>query len=306
MAKPISTFHQQEDAATRMPARANFYCCYGTNSLPRAGALFKALHPREPYACHAGKQNDTMPNAATTTQRHLLAEAMIVCIIRRFVSFCHNSPRKERALLMPPSPHRSAQNPLPSEKNALRRRMRELKSSQTAEDMEAWSKKAQQRLIESDLWQKAQSVALFHAAAGEIATTRLLADLWERNRTVFLPRVCPGLQGRMEFIPCTRKTPLVQSRFGIQEPSWELAGFSAESAGTAFCPDLIIVPGLAFDVSGNRLGHGGGYYDRFLKHLGGTVRIGLCFAFQIADSVPHCAWDQPVHSLCTEDKLLCL
>ena len=207
---------------------------------------------------------------------------------------------------MPPSPQRVPPGPLPSEKNALRRRMRALKSSQTAADREARSQKAQQRLIESDTWQKAKSVALFHSAAGEIATALLLADLWQRNRTAYLPRVCPGPHGLMEFIPCTRKTPLVPGRFGIREPSLELAGFTADSAGTAFRPDLIIVPGLAFDASGNRLGYGGGYYDSFLRHLGGTVRIGLCFAFQIVDSIPHCEWDQPVHALCTEDRLLWL
>ncbi len=207
---------------------------------------------------------------------------------------------------MQAGPHRNAPRPPHSEKDALRRRMRELKNSQTPADMAAWGEKAQRRLMASEAWQKARSVALFHSAAREIATALLLADLWDRNATAYLPRICPGLRGIMEFVPCARGTPLARNAFGIREPPPELAGFSSESAGAAFRPDLIVVPGLAFDAAGNRLGCGGGYYDRFLTNLDGTVRIGLCFAFQLVDSVPHTGLDQPVHSLCTEERLLWL
>ena len=69
---------------------------------------------------------------------------------------------------------------------------------------------------------------------------------------------------------------------------------------------------MAFDRAGNRLGFGGGYYDRFLSAFGarGSGRrprlVGLCYAFQVVDALPSQEWDQPVDCLCTEEGLVCL
>jgi len=65
--------------------------------------------------------------------------------------------------------------------------------------------------------------------------------------------------------------------------------------------DLILVPGIAFDVNGNRIGFGKGYYDTFLKRISKHATVlGICFQFQVREKVPHTEWDVPVHTVITE------
>ena len=71
-------------------------------------------------------------------------------------------------------------------------------------------------------------------------------------------------------------------------------------------PDIIIVPGVAFDANGTRLGMGGGYYDRLLAlpRYADSLRLGLAYSFQLVDSLPRQTWDVPVHAVCTELGIL--
>lgn len=92
--------------------------------------------------------------------------------------------------------------------------------------------------------------------------------------------------------------PLVESRFGVKEPAPDAA---------LLVPDLVLVPLLAFDRRGFRLGYGGGFYDVTLAHLRsqGSVRaIGLAYAAQEVDDVPHDARDQPLDAIVTENELI--
>ncbi|MGI6086240.1 MAG: 5-formyltetrahydrofolate cyclo-ligase [Acetivibrionales bacterium] len=92
---------------------------------------------------------------------------------------------------------------------------------------------------------------------------------------------------------------LLKNSFGILEPaiSHELADY--------YEIDLILVPGLAFDKSGNRIGHGNGYYDRFLSRCPkSTLFIGVAFSFQVFDSIPFDKHDVKLHSLITEKYTL--
>ncbi len=131
------------------------------------------------------------------------------------------------------------------------------------------------------LWQQAQSIAAFAALPGE---PNLLAP-WPQGKKIALPRIkiprstgVPPVNSEMSFHFVTDPSALVVGTYGILEPPPE-----AEPAGCAF--DIILVPGLAFDRQGGRLGRGSGFYDRFLATVRG-VRIGVCFDEQIVDEVP--------------------
>ena len=110
----------------------------------------------------------------------------------------------------------------------------------------------------------------------------------------------------MDFVACTGPEQLRTGPFGLREPEDGLPGFGPEGTGKAFKPDLLVLPGLAFDLHGGRLGFGGGYYDRFLDSELACPRVGLCFAFQVAKNLPLEQWDQRVQYLCTEEQFLCL
>ena len=86
------------------------------------------------------------------------------------------------------------------------------------------------------------------------------------------------------------ETEFSQGRFGILEPTGErrLAGQDQEEL-------VVFVPGVAFDLRGNRLGRGKGWYDRLIKKLGQAILVALAYDFQIVDEVPAEEWDQRVH-----------
>ncbi|MDR2054339.1 MAG: 5-formyltetrahydrofolate cyclo-ligase [Desulfovibrio sp.] len=188
-----------------------------------------------------------------------------------------------------------------AEKTALRRRMRMLRESQPPDIARKRSRNAQARLAGTAHWKNARSVALYAACQGELSVDALMENAWESGRAVYLPRVRRE-SGVMDFVPCGSLTELVPAAFGLREPPESLPGFGAEEAGKAFTPDLLVVPGLAFDRRGMRLGFGGGYYDRFLRRLANCRCVGICFEFQLVEILPAEAWDQPVHYVCTEER----
>lgn len=108
--------------------------------------------------------------------------------------------------------------------------------------------------------------------------------------TIGLPRVADG---GLEFHRVLRWDALVAGALGNREPVVEPGSMLAEGA-------VALVPGLAFDADGGRLGRGGGYYDRFLAGFRGRT-VGVCFACQIVDAVPREPHDVLVDAVLTED-----
>ncbi len=165
----------------------------------------------------------------------------------------------------------------------------------------ARGREAQQRLLGTDFWRDARSLALYVGIGDEMPTDMLLRAAWDEGRQVWLPRVLSAGPGMMDFVCCSGPECLVPGPFGLRQPRASLPG--ADSAG--FAPDCMVLPGLAFDRAGGRLGYGGGYYDRFVRDETHCLRVGLCFDFQLVESLPLDPWDRRVHCLCTEERLLC-
>lgn len=92
--------------------------------------------------------------------------------------------------------------------------------------------------------------------------------------------------------------PLVRAAFGMLEPPASAPVVEPASI------DAVLVPGLAFDANGFRLGYGGGYYDGFLPRCPQALRIGLAFEAQLVDSVDPHAWDEPLHHIVTERRVI--
>jgi 5-formyltetrahydrofolate cyclo-ligase len=143
-----------------------------------------------------------------------------------------------------------------------------------------------------------RTAALYCALAGEVPTERIRRAYLAAGARLYYPRVTG--KGTLAFYPHTEGDGWETGPYGIPEPSIP-AGVEPRSSGW----DIIVVPGLAFDRRGNRLGRGFGYYDRFLGGVPESVpRIGLAFAVQRIPEVPVDAWDVPVHALVTEEGVI--
>ncbi len=133
--------------------------------------------------------------------------------------------------------------------------------------------------------------------SGEVDTFPILHDVWKRSKRVVVP--CCRLNDRRLIHSELHSTDkLVKNPVGIFEPVPDYE----RPVDSSVC-DLVIVPGLAFDRLGGRIGFGGGYYDRFLTNVTAPT-IALAFAFQIYDTVPLQDHDQRVNLIVTEDELI--
>ncbi|KOO57490.1 5-formyltetrahydrofolate cyclo-ligase [Rheinheimera sp. KL1] len=174
------------------------------------------------------------------------------------------------------------------------------KSLSTAQQHQASLDLVQQLLPRPEV-QQAQHIALYLTNDGELDTTPLIQALWQRGKTLYLPLLHPVVPGYLVFQLYTPNTSLKPNQFGIGEP---------ELNCSLLCPveqlDLIFTPLVAFDLQGQRLGMGGGFYDRTLSQLDSTATkpqlIGLAHDCQQVESVPVEAWDIPLPAICTPTK----
>ena len=135
-------------------------------------------------------------------------------------------------------------------------------------------------------------VSGFWPLAGEIDVLPLLHTLSERGHPVALP-VTPKIGNPLSFRLWRPGDIMIQERFGTMCPTGEPA-----------VPDYLLVPLLAFDRHGHRLGYGGGFYDRTLAGLPGAVAIGCAFAAQELDEVPVGPYDVRLAAIATENGVI--
>jgi 5-formyltetrahydrofolate cyclo-ligase len=189
-----------------------------------------------------------------------------------------------------------------SSKAALRKKMLAARALLTQDEVRMRSFAIQEHILTDEVWLRASSVALYAAVKQEAQTWRLLEQAWQSNRQVYLPRVEPETRGVLTFARCMGKDRLVPGVFGIPEPDPHTCPACDFTLENGF-PALLVVPGVAFDRSGHRLGMGGGYYDRFLSSAK-TLTIGLAYEFQLLEAIPAEQWDKNVNAVCTEKGLL--
>ena len=164
-------------------------------------------------------------------------------------------------------------------KEDLRRRIRQIKRQFTPQQLEELSLPIV-ALLRQQLTE-AQTIVGYYPLSDEVDVRQLL-DAWiAEGKTVFLPKVIG--EDTMELRRYTGRDSLQEGAFHILEPMGEL--FTDEAS-----VDVVLVPGVAFDAEGHRLGRGRGYYDRFLRTCKART-IGVCFDFQKVDEVPVDAFD---------------
>ncbi|WP_027179737.1 5-formyltetrahydrofolate cyclo-ligase [Maridesulfovibrio bastinii] len=150
-------------------------------------------------------------------------------------------------------------------------------------------------------WAEAAEVLLYWPVRNEVDVRPLARSLWERGARVLLPCCRSDSPGEMDIGIVRAESDLVDGAYSIKEPDRSSCEFPQYVS-----PDIIIVPGVGFDRHGFRIGFGGGYYDRFLSRpeIATCLIVGVCYDFQIIESVPVENWDKPVHALCTEGETI--
>jgi len=154
-------------------------------------------------------------------------------------------------------------------------------------------------VVEQREFTEARAVMIFLPMPGEIDARDIARAAWAARKRVVAPKVRPGRRGLMDAIEIrSLETDLEVSGWGIPEPTCDKPFDAGEL-------DLIVVPALAFDRRGNRLGRGGGYYDRFLQRAGDRPALcGLAFACQLLDELPTEPHDRTVKMLATDEEFL--
>ncbi|MDR0756471.1 MAG: 5-formyltetrahydrofolate cyclo-ligase [Tannerella sp.] len=177
-------------------------------------------------------------------------------------------------------------------KQQLRRKVATLKKNYPAERLSALSAEIHARIEQSPRFRDASRIACYYALPGEVQTVAFL-EKWYGLKQIFLPAV----EGEwLKFYPYLGENSLKTGSFGIMEPQ-------ADKEASVDDIDLAIVPGEAFDRRLNRLGKGKGFYDRFLLEFRKPV-IGICFQFQVFDTVPVDERDCRVTQVITEREII--
>jgi 5-formyltetrahydrofolate cyclo-ligase len=194
---------------------------------------------------------------------------------------------------------------LREEKRALRRAMAERRDAISQAQRADLAERAALRFLELPEARQARRVAGFVSTRSEIDTASLLDRLRQRGTDVVLPRVSTGLiPPRLRFHRADRREDLVFGIFGLLEPRSDAPEVPSHEI------DLFMVPGLAFDRRGMRVGYGGGYYDELAAYVRahpdatGARFAGFCFDFQLLDGCPIGEWDVPLDFVVSDEGIV--
>ncbi|MGL6187384.1 MAG: 5-formyltetrahydrofolate cyclo-ligase [Clostridium chrysemydis] len=151
-------------------------------------------------------------------------------------------------------------------------------------------------LISLNSYKRAKKIFIYIGFGSEINTKSLIKIMLKEGKEVFVPKV---LEEEMIALKITSLNNLIESKFKILEPVGEKSDIDGEEF------DLIIMPGVAFDRSGNRIGYGKGYYDKYLKDIKSDIKkIALAYELQLIEEIETEEHDLKVDSIITENEII--
>jgi 5-formyltetrahydrofolate cyclo-ligase len=179
-------------------------------------------------------------------------------------------------------------------KNAIRKRILARRDALTPTEVVSLSQEVAGHFLTSVTYAAASTLVLYSSIRSEVATFEIFAAAAEVGKRVLYPRT---VGTTLEFVAIESLEALAASRFGICEPR------SGEAIPLAEI-DLLVLPGVAFDEQGIRLGYGLGCYDRALAAVERPTLVGLAYDFQLVPSLPREPHDVPVDFVVTETRIL--
>ena len=187
----------------------------------------------------------------------------------------------------------------PPDPTATRRALRHVRRDLTLVERDAAHRAVSAALLAEPALRRARRIGAYFAQGGELDLEPFLHAKLDSGREVYLPRLA-GSGGRMRFARFLPGVSLARNRFGIPEPARDAPVVAARFL------DAVLLPLVAFDAVGTRLGSGAGYYDRCFafrasrRYWHAPLLIGVAFACQEVPSLPRRHWDVPLDAVVTE------
>jgi len=205
-----------------------------------------------------------------------------------------------------------------NDKARLRKTSRQLRNQLSSTQQEAAKHALLHVLTANSVFKNSKKVALYLSNDGELDTSLVIDYCWQQGISVYLPVLHPFSKGHLLFLEYNHATPMVHNQFGIEEPQ-----LNVNTLCLLNDLDIIFTPLVAFDLQGDRLGMGGGFYDRTLaisqkhtnlsdhakrdfaretKNINVPVVIGLAHDCQQVDKIPTQSWDIKIPFIATPSK----
>ena len=177
-------------------------------------------------------------------------------------------------------------------KKDIRKRILRQRQMLSEEEQKAYSLRVASRVTAHPLFLRAEDIFCYLPVKGEVDTSAILQTAWKQGKRTAVPKVISKTE--MQFYYINSYEELREGTYGILEP---ITGRLAEPH-TA----LVILPGTVFDIQCNRIGYGGGYYDRYLAAHRSYRTMALAYSVQIVPELPKEDHDIPVEYLITESE----
>lgn len=179
------------------------------------------------------------------------------------------------------------------DKKALRREIGQKKRAMAAAEIAAYSRNLAEKLYETEEYRQARAIYAYLPYNQEVRTWEIVERAWKDGKRVAVPKVYGD---EMRFLWLEDFTQIAPGGWNIPEPTFDAPVAEDETA-------LVLMPGLAFDPAGHRVGYGGGFYDKYLEAHPGHKLVALCYPFQLLDHLDVEEHDIPVDRVICADEL---
>ncbi len=184
-------------------------------------------------------------------------------------------------------------------KKELRERILYCRSLLSKEEVIERSEKIKESLLVLPLLKSYENIFIYVSDdRGEVETKAIIYSLFQEKKNVWIPRVI-GNDLKWYHVDDGKMQSLQKNLWGIEEPQMDWEPNTDKVLERTVC----IVPGIVFDRRGYRIGHGKGFFDRFLSKNRRCITVGLCYSFQMVMLCPHREWDVPVDWVITENHI---
>lgn len=175
------------------------------------------------------------------------------------------------------------------EKKEIRKQYKILRNKMSEMEVKEKSDRICQNIISSNLFQQAERILAYAPLGNEVDIRPVIEEGWRQEKRIAFPKV---FGDTMRYFEVSSFSQLKEGTFHVMEP--------VETNPVDWKNALVLVPGVAFDRQGNRMGYGKGYYDRFFEENQVVLKAGVAYELQVADQLPTEENDLPVEYLVTE------